>query len=197
MAVFSPTAAAAGDGNFVQQFHSGCGYLRYLHPGHAVPVRNAAKKKKNKTTAWPFCSAPASGNSSSDRANARWAATASMPVHQWMLDRHAAGLRRASASRARAAASWRKKVTVSVSILPPTSRPTTTNLRAFAAQRRKPPPRASNLSSDALRRPARPDFRESCQRQLARLGTRGGRWPARQCGVHPPAGSPDFSGQNA
>ena len=38
---------------------------------------------------------------------------------------------------------------------------------ASAAQRRKPPPRASGLSSDALRRPTRPDLRESCQRQLA------------------------------
>ena len=44
-------------------------------------------------------SAPASGNSSSDMAcdmtSASWAATASMPVHLWMLARRAAGLRRA------------------------------------------------------------------------------------------------------
>ena len=88
-----------------------------------------------------------------DIAKARWAATASIPVHLWMLACRAAARNLAGTPRAFAFASWRTNPSASCPIRPPTSTPRTTSLHRLAARSSGYTARLLRLASVCKARP--------------------------------------------
>ena len=149
-------------------------------------------------------SAVAGGSSSSDIAKARWAATASIPVHLWMWACRAAARNLAGTPRAFAFASWRRtNPNVSCPIRPPTSTPRTTSLHRLAATSsgytlpafcgwrlfaRQGPARVRPLAwAPRCEKGGTPTL---CQRRLALLARMAVYLPALRSSESPPVASP-------